>query len=175
MNSFLDKLCLKRLCLPSNIDINLIRNSSIKHSDCACDTSKHIAVCFKNGNILNVLSYGTNVYDNGGSVGTIHAEMKAIYNLQSHSPNKKHLIKLDILVIRTSNIGKIGMSKPCFKCILDLSTIPQKKGYIIKNIYYSNNDGDLVKTTLKSLINNKDFHISRYYLNHGFKHDLLKK
>ena len=77
-------------------------------------------VTFKNGNILNVLSYGTNVYDNGGSVGSIHAEMKAICNLQPHSPNKKHLIKLDILVIRTSNIGKIGMSKPFFKCILDL-------------------------------------------------------
>ena len=64
------------------------------------------------------------------------------------------------------------MSKPCIKCIIDLSTLPQKKGYILKNIFYSNSEGLIVKTTLKSLIDNRDFHISRYYLNRNFKFDL---
>jgi len=47
MDSIIDKLCLKRLCLPSNTDINLLHNGTIKTNICACDTSKHIAVCFK--------------------------------------------------------------------------------------------------------------------------------
>jgi hypothetical protein len=47
MNSIIDKLCLKRLCLPSNTDITLVHNGTIKSHTCICDTSKHIAVCFK--------------------------------------------------------------------------------------------------------------------------------
>lgn len=47
MDTFIDKLCLKRLCLPSNTDINLLRNGIIKYNSCACDTSKHVAACFK--------------------------------------------------------------------------------------------------------------------------------
>jgi len=112
------------------------------------------------------------MYDNTRSDGTIHAEINAINNLVRHSANKKHLIKIDLLVIRTSNTGKIGMSKPCIKCIIDLSTLPPKKGYVLKNIYYSGSDGSIIKTNLKSLIETKDFHISRYYLNHNFKYNL---
>ena len=126
----------------------------------------------KNGNILNVLSYGINRYDNVRNEGTTHAEINAINNLIPHSANKKNPIKIDLLVIRTSNTGKIGMSKPCIKCIIDLSILPQKKGYVLKNIYYSDSNGSIIKTNLKSLIETKDFHISRYYLNHKFKYNI---
>ena len=126
----------------------------------------------KKNNILNVLSYGINTYDDSRSEGTTHAEINAIKNIVSRSNNGKHLIGIDILVIRTSNTGKIGMSKPCVKCIIDLSTLPQKKGYIIKNIYYSNNEGLIIRTTIKNLILAKDFHVSRYYQNHNFKFNI---
>jgi len=108
------------------------------------------------------------MYDNVRSEGTVHAEINAINNLIPHSAHKKHQIKIDLLVIRTSNTGKIGMSKPCIKCIIDLSVLPQKKGYSLKNIYYSNSNGEIVKTNLKTLIETKDFHMSRYYTNHNF-------
>jgi hypothetical protein len=47
MNTIIDKLCLRRLCLPSNTDIDLVHNGTIRSHTCACDTSKHVAVCFK--------------------------------------------------------------------------------------------------------------------------------
>jgi hypothetical protein len=112
------------------------------------------------------------MYDNNRSEGTTHAEINAINNLVPHSANKKHLVKIDLLVIRTSNTGKIGMSKPCVKCIIDLTTLPQRKGYILKNIYYSDKNGEIIKTNLKSLIETKDFHISRYYMSRNFKYNL---
>ena len=172
MDNMIDRLCLKRLCLPSNTDIDLLHNGKVKSNLCNCDTSKHIAIVIKNGCDLNPLSYGFNTYDDSRSDGTIHAEINAINNLITHAANKKRLTKIDILVIRTSKTGKIGMSKPCIKCIIDLSTLPQRKGYILKNIFYSNSEGLIVKTTLRSLIDNRDFHISRYYLNRNFKFDL---
>jgi hypothetical protein len=36
------------------------------------------------------------------------------------------------------------------------------KGYKIKNIYYSNDNGDIVKSSLKNL-ENEDLHYSRFY------------
>ena len=74
------------------------------------------------------------MYDTTRGVGTTHAEANAIANLPPRPRNRKHLLKVNILVIRTSQTGKIGISKPCIKCIIDMMTIPQKRGYIIKNI-----------------------------------------
>ena len=88
----------------------------------------------KESRVLYVLSYGINIYDNRG-VGKVHAEINAIENLP-YRPYKKKLQKINILVIRTSKNGKIGISKPCVKCLYDLSIIPQNKGYIIKDIFY---------------------------------------
>ena len=45
-----------------------------------------------------------------------------------------------------------------------MESIPEKKGYKIQNIYYSNSDGDIVKTNLANL-KNDDQHYSRYYRN----------
>ena len=78
-----------------------------------------------------------------------------------------------MLVIRTSKNGKIGISKPCVKCLYDLSSIPQNKGYVIKDIFYSNNDGLIVQTTLNTLINNSDHHMSRFYRKCNYKNPFI--
>jgi hypothetical protein len=114
------------------------------------------------------------MYDISRGVGTTHAEANAINNLPPRPNNRKHLKKIDIIVIRTSQNGKIGMSKPCIKCIIDMTTLPQKRGYIIKNISYSNTSGNLVSTSLKKLIEDGEFHVSRFYKTHNFQHQLLK-
>jgi hypothetical protein len=44
-----------------------------------------------------------------------------------------------------------------------MSVIPQQKGYKINNIYYSDNDGAIVKTTLNKLKDDDQIHYSRYY------------
>ena len=116
----------------------------------------------KGGHVLYVLSYGINICGNNKRVGTIHAEINAIENLPTRSLKKK-LEKINILVIRTSENGKLGISKPCFNCLHDFSIIPQKKGYIVKNIFYSNNEGSIENTTLKKLIDNGNYHITRFY------------
>ena len=40
--------------------------------------------------------------------------------------------------------------------------IPEKKGYKIKNIYYSDNEGNIIKTNLNNL-KNEEQHYTRYY------------
>jgi hypothetical protein len=43
-----------------------------------------------------------------------------------------------------------------------MKTLPEKKGYRIKNIYYSNENGQIVKSSIKTL-ENEELHISRFY------------
>ena len=47
--------------------------------------------------------------------------------------------------------NKLGMSQPCNNCVKMLSSMPTKKGYIIKNIYYSDSNNNIIKTTLTKL------------------------
>ena len=163
MDSIIEKMLFKRLCLPINTDIDKLRLGVIKNKNCKCNNvSQHIAcVLKKEGNILCILSYGINIYDNIG-FGTVHAEANAIENLPNNL-HKKTLKKINILVIRTSKNCKIGISKPCSKCVYDLSIMPQKKGYIVKDIYYSKNDGLIEQIKLKQLINDDNNYISRSY------------
>ena len=60
------------------------------------------------------------------------------------------------------------MSKPCINCIKDMSTLPQKKGYIIKNVSYSDSTGKIITTSLNNLRSDEDFHISKYYRTHSY-------
>ena len=43
-----------------------------------------------------------------------------------------------------------------------MNDIPCKKGYKIQNIYYSDSDGNIIKTNLSDLMNAEQ-HYSRYY------------
>jgi len=115
-----------------------------------------------------IVSYGMNKYDNKRGFGTTHAEIDAINHLPPQ-PNKKKLVKIDILVIRLTNHGKIGMSKPCLNCILQMQILPIKKGYSINNIYYSNEHGIIIKTNLNDILE-EDLHISRFYRNSNFRY-----
>ena len=43
-----------------------------------------------------------------------------------------------------------------------MKTISEKRGYKIKNIYYSNNNEELVKSSLNKL-ENEELHYSKFY------------
>ena len=75
---------------------------------------------------------------------------------------RKRLEPINILVIRVSPKNKIQSSKPCINCLKIMNTLPEKKGYKIENVYYSNEEGNILKTTLKSL-ENEEKHYSKYY------------
>jgi len=91
----------------------------------------------------------------------IHAEHNALLKLQPLR-SKKRLAPIDLLVVRLSTSNKLQSSKPCNNCIQIMSRIPQQKGYKLQNIYYSNSDGDIVKTNLSKL-ENEEQHYSRFY------------
>ena len=114
-----------------------------------------------------ILSYGVNTMgDSKGLQPGIHAEHDAIRKLIPLRRNKK-LVNINILVIRLSGKNKLQSSKPCINCINMMKILPIKLGYKIQNIYYSNENGEIIKTSLTSL-DNEDKHYSRFYRRHQF-------
>jgi len=99
--------------------------------------------------------------DSDGIRPGIHAEHDAINKLQPLK-NKKKLEPINLLVIRVSKTNKIQSSKPCGNCIEKMKTLPIKKGYKIHDIYYSDSEGTIIKTSLESL-DAEEKHYSRYY------------
>lgn len=65
-----------------------------------------------------------------------------------------------MLVIRVSGKYKMQSSKPCAQCVKTMTSLPQKKGYKVHRIYYSNEHGEIEKTTLTSLLKQEQ-HISK--------------
>lgn len=93
---------------------------------------------------------------------TVHAEEDAIGKLPPLKGNQHRRTQVDLFVMRTSLSGKIGMSQPCTHCLEQIATEPMKKGYIIKNIYYTDETGSIIKTTLNKLMDSEQ-HVSRHY------------
>ena len=119
---------------------------------------------YKGNNLLkkaNILSYGVNkMGDTEGLKPGIHAEHDALLKL---IPNKKRKLKnINLLVIRVSGKNKLQSSKPCNNCIQMMKKLSIKKGYKIQNVYYSDNNENIIKTTLYAL-DNEEKHYSRYY------------
>ena len=92
----------------------------------------------------------------------------ALSNLQP-LPKKHHYKKVDIVVIRTSKTGIIGMSKPCIHCIVKMHTLAPQKGYRINKVYYTNECGVLVDTSLNKLLTEDTHHMSGFYRNTNCK------
>ena len=98
----------------------------------------------------------------------IHAEHDAINKLKPLYNNKR-LESINLLVIRFSKNNKLQSSKPCANCIKTMKSLPEKKGYKIKHIYYSNEYGLILKSNLRNL-EKQEQHYSRfnrcsYYMN----------
>ena len=166
LNSLLDTMFIKRFCLPINTNIEKYENGEINVSSCVCGHYNHIACVFQGKDRYfkeaRILSFGINMMgDSDGILPGIHAEHNALTKLKPLKIKKK-LEQINILVIRLSKTNKIQSSKPCNNCIKVMETIPDKKGYKIQNIYYSDNEGNIIKTTLNSL-KNEEHHYSRFY------------
>jgi len=161
--------------MPSESKMSDLRAGIIKSSLCTCGDSNHIACIFDYKRTkLQIFSIGINLYHSSNRNDSTHAEVSAILNLPCKGRNKK-LYKINIIVIRTSLSGKVGNSKPCFRCILNMLTLPQKRGYIIKNVYYSNENGQIIESSPQELLDNGNYHVSRYYRNNNYQHKLLKE
>jgi len=163
MYSFIDidKMFIKRFYLPFNTNISKYETGEDRINSCICGHYNHVSCVFPTGSFSNILAYGTNVYaDLDGKNPGIHAE----YDVLSKLPRirKKRYEKIDICVIRLSKTKRVQCSKPCNNCIKMMCGYPQSKGYQICNVYYSNADGEISRTTLSRLLNEEQ-HYSRYY------------
>lgn len=67
-----------------------------------------------------------------------------------------------MLVIRISGKYKIQSSKPCAQCLQTMVEMPEKKGYKVHRVYYSNENEDIERTTLSSLLQ-QEMHYSKGY------------
>lgn len=96
----------------------------------------------------------------------IHAEYDAINKLKPIK-RKRYLQNINILVIRISKNNKLQSSKPCANCIETMKHLPGKKGYKIKHIYYSNENGDIVKSNLINL-EKENLHYTRSFRKNSY-------
>jgi len=99
--------------------------------------------------------------DDEGIKPGIHAEVDALSKLEPLK-SKKHMEKINILVIRISKKNILQSSKPCNNCIKAMNILPSKKGYQLQDIYYSDGEGRIVKSNL-TYLENSEKHISQFY------------
>ena len=172
----MDTMFFKRFCLPSNTDLDDFKNNNMSVDKCICGNYFHISCVFQGKyNFMNILSYGINKYaDINGMMPTIHAEHDAILRLPSIK-NKKKPVKINLLVIRFLKTYKLANSKPCLNCIHNMVELPKKRGYKIEDIYYSENDGTIIKTNINKLLNEPVHHVSSYYRNNKYKNTPIYK
>ena len=173
MLSLFDKMFIKRFCLPVDSDIHLYETGKCMIPLCVYEHYNHVA-CIFNGNgkfkKVKVLSFGVNQMGTKqmGNKNGVHAECDGLSKLIPRR-HKKRLETINILVLRLSGKNKLQSSKPCVSCIETMKFVPQKMGYIIKNIYYSNSDGNIIKTNLQSLDTEEKHYSRQFRLRSGLK------
>tara|TARA_B110000285_G_scaffold173634_1_gene194593 strand:+ start:2042 stop:2605 length:564 start_codon:yes stop_codon:yes gene_type:complete len=165
MNDLLETMFIKRFCLPHDIDVDAYVNSEGNITQCVCGHYNHICAFYKgkgNLNKCNIINYGVNqMGDSEGKTPGIHAECDAILKLVPLK-YKKRLQPINLIIIRLSTKNKMQSSKPCHNCIQTMKFLPPKKGYKIENIHYSDNEGNIIRTSLDKL-DAEEKHFSKYY------------
>lgn len=162
----------KRFCLPCNIDLSNIHKIHLQDYH----LYNHIAVVFEKGkikqneediyfskNIKNIISIGVNINgDNLGKQQGTHAEISVLKKLPIRYLKKKK--PLCMFITRINKNGKLKNSKPCKNCILTLQNLIQTRGFKLKTIYYTNQDSEIIKTTLDELSMDEMYVTSFYRL-----------
>lgn len=76
---------------------------------------------------------------------SLHAEVDAIKKLPINKNKKKNKINIFVFRISRSKKHNLVMSRCCNNCINSLYKISEEKNYRIKNIYYTNDNGEIEK------------------------------
>lgn len=111
----------------------------------ASHQSKHHMCMFFNTK-MNKVAIGENIMLRTDV--TKHAEMTALDRLQRHC-SRNQVETYDILVIRVSRTGAYGSSRPCFHCIRTMMKHPRVR---VRNVYYSTNEGMIVREKLSEML-----------------------
>ena len=142
-------------------------------------TFNHFAMIYSSkGKTLKIYSYGYNHIRNNKS---IHAEIDAINNLPNVTKKKK-LVKVYLIVIRLTNKSNHGLklqeSKCCINCKETICDLPQKRGFYISIVSYSNKLGQIETKHPVSLLLEKQYYISKYFSKRNYfpkiRHNIIK-
>lgn len=144
-------------------DMGLVHVLRERRRACITGRSSH-AAAFVDAGSGAVLSYGENIAKTG-AVASEHAEENAMRKLPA-LPRKRHLKRVDLMVIRTSAAGTLGSSKPCTHCVGRLCRDLPKKGYQLDRVYFSEMGGAVTGCPMRALITDENAHVSRYYAPH---------
>jgi len=140
-----------------DIDENIDRLAKKRLVNSGFGRFYHCAIIFtKKRGIVSPLVYGENMIRGKNS---IHAEEDAVNRIPYKKDGK--IQKVSLLVLRVTRSGDYTMSKPCLHCIKKMNTLINKN-YKISNVYYTNNDGIFVKSSLNRLNSDPDKHISKW-------------
>lgn len=94
---------------------------------------------------------------------SLHAEADALIKFQARASQYKNQ-KVDLLVVRADSEGNLGMSLPCFACVRLL--IKYSRYIKLSHIYYSNSEGQIIKTNLNTLASNTNVRLAPAYQHH---------
>jgi hypothetical protein len=87
---------------------------------------------------------------------SIHAEEDLIRRLPFRRRSRK-LKAIDIVVVQVKTL-RYANSRPCASCIHMMQVCAPTKGYVVRRIYYSDENGEMVKTTLDQLLQEPMYH-----------------
>jgi tRNA(Arg) A34 adenosine deaminase TadA len=108
----------------------------------------------------NLVAYGeNNTRRCSKGLPSMHAEIDGLRRMKIYRAinPKSTRESYDIVVIRFSKSGKLGISRPCLHCLRALYT----SNINIKHVYYSTgNDQEIVRESLIDMINDDVVHIS---------------
>jgi hypothetical protein len=79
-----------------------------------------------------------------------HAESRLVDTLPDISRGNRLKAK-DICVVKMNHTG-LSNSKPCIQCLRKLEIYAPLRGYRIRRIYYSDETGKIIKSSLRELL-----------------------
>ena len=124
--------------------LNLMRQSAIKRCKIpnANNGRAYMSCIILNQHYHSITHEGINKYEMTLNHGTIHVEVDALMKL----PVQKKRKSIHLAVYTTNKDGsRLLMSKCCDNCIKSIHVISKRKNYVVKNIYFINEMGDLSK------------------------------
>jgi cytidine deaminase len=117
--------------------------------------------------VMKKVASGKNSYREfySGCKYSRHAETDAIDHLPSNNNNR--IITLNLVVIRVNIDGTLKNSKPCAHCLMHLTTLTHARRYRVKYVYYSDNNGSIVRKKLSELMDDDNMYVTRRFrINH---------
>ena len=89
--------------------------------------------------------------------------MDAIRKLPPLQNKKRRKQDIVLIVIRIDKNGNLKNSQPCVKCLEHINKPNYSSWYRLTNIWYSNQEGNIIHRKLQQIIDSEKKHITRRF------------